>query len=138
MSVHSISHTGFCRVNSWLYVPDPQDSSYQMKDHMNVSMSNSMSAVQGVLQSLTSTVGSAANTVTSTAKSAVNRLTGDGSNGLTTSYGPTVRHNLQQVLQSNAHVLCLVCGIGSWVDAECAGNMCTSLHLIWNACLLTL
>ncbi len=76
-------------------------------------MNNSMSAVQGVLQSLTSTVGSAANTVTSTAKSAVNRLTGDGSNGLTTSYGPTVRHNLQQVLQSNAHVLCLACGVGS-------------------------
>lgn len=47
--------------------------------------------LQGVLQSLTSTVGSAASTVTSTAKSAVNRLTGDGSNGLTQSYGPTVR-----------------------------------------------
>ncbi|DBA91528.1 hypothetical protein WJX77_008361 [Trebouxia sp. C0004] len=44
---------------------------------------------KGVLQSLTSTMGSAANTVSSTAKSAVNRLTGDGSNGLTPSYGPT-------------------------------------------------
>ncbi|KAL0029534.1 hypothetical protein WJX79_002171 [Trebouxia sp. C0005] len=44
---------------------------------------------KGVLQSLTSTVGSAANTVTTTAKSAVNRLTGDGSNGLTPSYGST-------------------------------------------------
>lgn len=38
---------------------------------------------KGVLQSLTSTVGSAASTVTSTAKNAVNRLTGDGNNGLT-------------------------------------------------------
>ena len=65
-----------------------------VKEQIDISVDNCMNAVQGVLQSLTSTVGSAANTVTSTAKSAVNRLTGDGSNGLTPSYGPTVRHNL--------------------------------------------
>ncbi len=86
-----------------------KDDFYQMKERMDVSTNNSVNAVQGVLQSLTSTVGSAANTVTSTAKSAVNRLTGEGSNGLTPSYGPTVRHNLQQALQSNAHVLCFLC-----------------------------
>ena len=39
------------------------------------------SVVQGVLQNLTSTVGSAASSVSSSAKNAVNRLTGDGNNG---------------------------------------------------------
>ena len=48
-------------------------------------------AMQGVLQSLTSTVGSAASTVTSGAKSAVNRLTGESNNnGFAGTSGPLV------------------------------------------------
>lgn len=47
--------------------------------------------VQGVLQNLTSTVGSAASSVSSSAKNAVNRLTGDGNNGgLGSMTGPPV------------------------------------------------
>lgn len=48
--------------------------------------------MQGVLQSLTSTVGSAASTVTSGAKNAVSRLTGDqpSNNGFSSSQGTLV------------------------------------------------
>ena len=50
-----------------------------------------LGCVQGMLQSITSSVGSAATTVTSSAKNAVNRLTGDGTNGTSPGYaGPTV------------------------------------------------
>lgn len=48
--------------------------------------------VQGVLQNLTSTVGSAASSMSSSAKNAVNRLTGDSNNGgLGPMPGSTVR-----------------------------------------------
>ena len=75
--------------------------------------------LQGVLQSLTSTVGSAASTVTSTAKSAVNRLTGDGNNGLTQSYGPTVRPltgTVTLVYVRHEWLLCVKC----WSSARSA------------------
>ena len=51
-----------------------------------------MVVVQGVLQSLTSTVGSAASSVTSGARSAVSRLTGEqpSNNGFSSTPNPMV------------------------------------------------
>ncbi len=112
-----MSHMEFCNPAQGQMPLTADDGSYQVKQRMNVSINNSMNAVQGVLQSLTSTVGSAASTVTTTAKSAVNRLTGDGSNGLTPSYGTTVRHNLQQALQSQC-----ACAMFFSIDAQHVGK----------------